>query len=83
MINGLNPAMTLAVGVEEDEDGSVRVYIASRHLNLHTHVALEPELSELRAAWAKSHHVFVTAPRPEDLCGCRQELEPIPEGVFR
>lgn len=66
------------VGLEDDDDGSVRVYVGARVMNLHTHVEDPQSVAELREAWATAKHVLIDAPPADALCGCRQAIEPIP-----
>ena len=73
--------MTFVVAVEDDEDGSVRMYVGARIMNLHTHIDDPAAVAELRAAWATAKHVVVNAPLMDDLCGCRQDIEP-PGGPY-
>lgn len=67
---GLDPGNTrLIVGIEDDEDGSLRVYLDRRWTNLHTHVADEEVKRQVRNSWGYQGHVFTDVPA-DALCDC-------------
>lgn len=69
---GLEPNGHLVVGLEDDTDGSVRVYLDHRWRGIHTHVKDAQAVERVRRAWASSYrsgHLFTTVPR-DALCDC-------------
>jgi hypothetical protein len=70
----LSGTSTFVVGVEDDPDGSLRMYVGHRARGIHTHVVDERDKQELRRAWANvMGHVVVEAPPVEALCDCTNE----------
>lgn len=71
MLDLFMPDGHLIVGLEDDPDGSLRVYLDHRATGIHTHVANEPAKAEVRSAWAGSHMGHLTTRVPKDaLCDC-------------
>ena len=62
----------LIVGIEDDPDGSLRVYVDARHTGIHTHIDDESAKEQVRNAWASSVHLTAPIPR-EALCDCEPE----------
>jgi hypothetical protein len=62
----------LIVGVEDDPDGSLRVYLGARWKGIHVHVDDETARAEIRRAWGDplSAHVFTARPPADALCQC-------------
>lgn len=64
-----NPLVGLVVALEDDPDGSLRVYFDARSLNHHLHIA-EPEVvTAIRLAWAQRPLALPLTPL--GWCGCR------------
>ena len=64
------PDDRLLVGLEEDDnDGSLRVYLGVRYTDIHTHVDDPDAKDRLRHAWAAGPHTIVTVPAAA-LCNC-------------
>ena len=72
----LTGGLSLLVGLEDDEDGSLRVYLGRRWTGIHTHVADEDAKRELRRVWGQGRgHALVTTPPREALCDCPNRPE--------
>lgn len=65
----LYPDAALIVGVEDDADGSLRVYLYARWKGIHTHVDDEAAKDAARRAWNSGGHVVTRVPRTA-LCDC-------------
>jgi len=66
----------LIVGIEDDTDGSLRVYVGARWKNIHTHVEDEGTKREVRNAWGGAHgHVVADIPA-DALCDCPPPASP-------
>lgn len=53
----------LVVGIEDDPDGSLRVYLDMRSRGIHTHVDDEDAKAEVRSAWANAmSHITTRVP---------------------
>jgi hypothetical protein len=70
------PDHHLLVGLEDDADGSLRVYVDARYLGIHTHVDDEAAKEEVRRGYASAHHVTAHIPR-DSLCDCPPSVEAI------
>jgi hypothetical protein len=71
MFDLLLPEGHLIVGIEDDPDGSLRVYLDMRSTGVHTHVADESAKAEVRNAWAASFMGHLTTRVPQKaLCTC-------------
>lgn len=58
---------TLLVGVEEQEDGSVKAYLGARHKGVYLHVHAD-EAEGFRRAWrSASGHIWLYPVPPRDL----------------
>lgn len=63
--------VTMLVGLDECEDGSVKAYLGHRYKGIYLHV--EPENAEdFRRAWGTGGHVFMWPIPPADLL-CKDE----------
>jgi hypothetical protein len=70
------PAARLVVGLEDDPDGSLRVYVAPRYSGIHSHVDDEEAKRTLRREWA-SVFGHLTADIPAHaLCNCTPTPNP-------
>jgi len=71
MLDLFRPDGHLIVGVEDDTDGSLRVYLDMRSTGLHTHVDDESAKAEVRRAWSASYMGHLTTQVPKEaLCTC-------------
>lgn len=68
LMPSMYPEQHLIVGYEEDTDGSGRVYLDRRWLNLHTHI--DDPSDKRRAQLAASTGKTLTDVPPENLCKC-------------
>lgn len=59
----------LIVGIEDDPDGSLRVYVGARYTGIHTHVLDEEAKEDVRRAWPGWGHLFADIPAAA-LCDC-------------
>lgn len=57
---------TLLVGIEDQDDGGLRLYLNSRSLGLYA-LTYDPEAQEeIRQAWGrKTHHITLPVPPPD------------------
>lgn len=62
------PDFHLITGLEDDTDGSLRVYVGPRWKGIHTHVDDEEAKKQLRSQFGWGH-IGSTVPR-EALCDC-------------
>lgn len=71
LIDLLYPGAILWVGIEDDDDGSLRLYLDARWKNLHTHVDDPEAIKDLRSAWngGAMGHQALRVPR-EAWCTC-------------
>ena len=71
MLDLFYPDGHLIVGLEDDDDGSLRVYVDHRSTGIHSHVADHGAQAEIRDAWVGSYrgHLTTRIPR-EALCDC-------------
>ena len=68
------PRERLIVGLEDDADGSLRVYVDARWTGIHTHVD-DPEVKDkLRRSWGSSTHLTSVIP-DSVLCDCQPTSE--------
>lgn len=74
-ISGLfDNGQTFLVGVEDDPDGSARVYFDVRAWNRHTHIDDSAAKEAVKRAWANPMgHLTITKPRRDQWCGCTGE----------
>lgn len=67
----MHPEGHIIVGLQDDSDGSLRVYLDHRSTGLHTHVDDEKAQAELRSAWGASFMGHLTTQVPATaLCKC-------------
>jgi hypothetical protein len=55
-------ATTLVVGVEDDPDGSLRMYVGHRFKGIYAIVDDPAEKEKLRSAWGSGGHLFTAIP---------------------
>ena len=60
----------LIVGLEDDPDGSLRVYLDARFRGIHTHVDNEEAKAEVRRAWSGAMSHITTRVPDSALCDC-------------
>jgi len=71
MFDLLFPDGHLVVGLEDDADGSLRVYVDQRSTGIHSHVADPDAKTRIRGAWSSSRMGHLTTQIPRDaLCDC-------------
>jgi hypothetical protein len=56
---------TLLVGVEDQDDGGLRLYLDSRHRGLYVVVDDPAAQAQARSAWATGGHVTIPVPHAE------------------
>jgi hypothetical protein len=79
MLDLFLPDGHLIVGLEDDPDGSLRVYVDHRSTGIHSHVIDPKAVEEIRNAWAATHMGHLTTRIPSDaLCSCRLPEQPAP-----
>lgn len=64
---------TFVVGVEDQEDGALRVYVGERRLGLYVLVEDEAPQAEVRRAWATADRL--TMPKPPQDCLHSEAME--------
>jgi hypothetical protein len=76
----IDPESHLLVGIEDDPDGGIRVYLDARYERTHTHIGPQhpDEIRKARAAWAGSGDTVIT--NIPDAALCRDcDFDPNPE----
>ena len=58
---------TMMVGLEEMDDGALKVYVGARWKNIYMILDDEAEKDKARRAWSYGGHVFMPVPAPEQL----------------
>lgn len=56
---------TLLVGVEDQEDGGLRLYLKHRSLGMYVVVDDDETKDAVRRAWASGGHITVPTPSPD------------------
>lgn len=69
---GLLQDERLIVGLEDDADGSLRVYVDMRSTGIHTHVSDESAKDQYRRAFGSSRHLTSVIPSSV-LCDCEAD----------
>lgn len=64
----LQPGALILSDIEHDNDGSLRVYVASRHLGVHVHV--EDPATKARVLAAAHRYPWLLGLTAGDLCDC-------------